>query len=199
MSKAGTARPKIGPGSQLWQLGNRPPEGEAFVWMTQSMLESPAWSAMTLAARKVLERVMIEHMGHGGKHNGELVVTYDDFASCGVRRSSIIEAIAIAVGLGFLDVTVRGVRSYGTRRVPSEYGLTWLIRRDSTPASNRWRAITDAGAGQVLSRARDASWRPKRRGAPSRDIKSSLRNATGEARAIPRTPVSEMRLGESRK
>ena len=44
----------------------------------------------------------------------------------------------MAVGLGFLDVTLKGRRSYGGARQPSQYGLTWLPRRDGSPASNRW-------------------------------------------------------------
>jgi hypothetical protein len=113
-----------------------------FIWFTREMLESAAWRAMPLAARRIVERVMIEHMMQGGTRNGQLVVTYDDFAQYGVRRKSISRAIQCAVMLGFLDVTVRGGRSYGIARLPSAYGLTWLPRCDWTPPSNRWKCIT---------------------------------------------------------
>ena len=56
---------------------------------------------MSLAARKIVERVAIEHMGHGGTLNGSLIVTYDDFETFGVRRKSIAPAIKKAVALGF--------------------------------------------------------------------------------------------------
>jgi hypothetical protein len=98
-------------GHRRWRAMNRP-KG-AFVWFTRELLESQAWSAMPLAARRVVERVAIEHMNHGGTRNGALVVTYDDFEKFGVRRKSIAQAIKKAAALGFLDVTGKGHRSYG--------------------------------------------------------------------------------------
>jgi hypothetical protein len=152
--------------------------------MTQAMLESPAWAAMTLAARKVVDRIAIEHLGHGLGFNGELTVTYDDFERFGLRRSSVLEAIAVANGLGFIDVTVRGARSYGVRKVPSQYGLTWLPRRDGTPASNRWKGIDQGMADAAVRRARERAWRPRqtKRGRPpiARDIDSSSTSVTGD-------------------
>jgi hypothetical protein len=131
-------------GHRRWQKMNRPLG--AFIWFTLEMLQSPAWSMMPLSARRVVERVAIEHMKHGGTLNGSLVVTYDDFQKFGVRRKSIAPAIEKAVALGFLDVTGRGFRSYGIARRPSTYALTWLPRCDGTPASNRWRKITEPAA-----------------------------------------------------
>jgi hypothetical protein len=130
---------------------NRPP-GQ-FMWFTREMLESPAWNVMPLSARRVLDRVMIEHVKHGGTRNGALVVTYDDFQRFGIRRKSIAPAIETAGALGLLDVTWRGARAYGVAREASEYGLTWLPRCDGTPANNRWRHITtvsDARARVIL-------------------------------------------------
>ena len=40
---------------------NRPPADEPWIWLSRSMLESPAWTAMPLAARKVVERIELEH------------------------------------------------------------------------------------------------------------------------------------------
>jgi hypothetical protein len=172
------------------------------------MLESPAWAAMTLAARKVVERVAIEHLKHGGRENGELIVTHVDFGDFGIRRSTIIEAIRIADDLGFIDVTVKGLKSYGTRRLPSQYGLTWLGRRDRTPPSNRWARIDQASASRIVAAARDPSWRPKRpASSPSRDIDSSLVIETGEHPQLSAIPslrnvtglVPKVRLGNARK
>jgi hypothetical protein len=130
---------------------NRPPADEPWIWLPRSMLESAAWSAMSLAARKAVDRIIIEHLAHAGGMNGELAVTYDDFVAFGIRRSSIRNAIALAVALGFVDVTTRGARSYGVRRLPSQYGLTWMGRRDRTPPSNRWRGVDPAHAQAVLA------------------------------------------------
>lgn len=129
-------------GHSRFRKMNRPPG--PFVWFTREMLESPAWNALPLAARRVLDCVLIEHMMHGGTRNGALVVTYADFERFGIRRKSIAAAIKTAVALGFLDVTCRGARAYGIARQASEYGLTWLLRCDGTPGSNRWRNIANA-------------------------------------------------------
>ncbi len=97
---------------------------------------------MPLCARLVLERVLIEHMAHAGTQNGELTVTYDDFVRFGLSsRPAAARGIRIAVGLGFLDVTRRGRRSFGGVRQASQYGIAWLPRSDGTLASNRWRKI----------------------------------------------------------
>ena len=57
------------------------------------MLESEAWRALSLNAHKVIDRVKIEHMHHGGTENGNLIVTHADFQAYGVRRQSIAAAI----------------------------------------------------------------------------------------------------------
>ena len=64
-------------GHRRWRAVNRP-KG-AFVWFTREFLASQAWREMPLAARRVVERVAIEHMNHGGTLNGSLIVTYNDF------------------------------------------------------------------------------------------------------------------------
>jgi hypothetical protein len=138
------------PSKRKFKEKNRPPEGEPWMWVTKEMLESPAWRAMPLASRQIVERVMIEHMAHAGTQNGNLPVTYDNFVDYGVRRSSIKKAISIARKLGFLDVVVPGLRGHGVARRPTLYGVPWLIREDWTPASNRWKPITDADAKAIL-------------------------------------------------
>jgi hypothetical protein len=121
---------------------NRPPEGESWVWLTQEMLESPAWRAMRFAARKIVDRVIIEHLAHAGTENGNLITTYTDFQHFGLRRrSSIAPAIIEAETLGFIDVIERGGSAYAELRNPSRYALAWLGRKDGTPPTNRWKAF----------------------------------------------------------
>jgi hypothetical protein len=131
---------------------NAPPPDEPWVWITREMMESPAWRAMTPTARQVLDRVVIEHMSHAGTQNGELIVTYDHFAQYGLSSRRLTSAgIRIALALGFLDIAIKGVRSFGGARRASQYALTWLPRADRTPASNRWRSIaTDAEAKAIV-------------------------------------------------
>lgn len=148
--------------SRTLRLGNRPPPDEPFVWFTQDMLASEAWRAMPLAARQVVERVVLEHMAHGGTQNGELQVTYDDFAKYGLSsRRATAQAIRIAAALGFLEVTLKGRRSYGGARLASRYGLTWLPRCDRTPASNQWRCVSSPEAAKAMARGLALRGRPE--------------------------------------
>jgi hypothetical protein len=50
-----------------------------FIAHPRQMIESPAWRALSLAARKALDRIEIEHLDHGGAENGKLPVTYRNF------------------------------------------------------------------------------------------------------------------------
>ena len=84
-----------------------------FVAITRAILECPARRALSLAARRALEKIEIEHLVHGGKDNGKLPVTYRDFEKWLVRPDTIASAIRELVALGFVEVTRHG---YGRRR-----------------------------------------------------------------------------------
>jgi hypothetical protein len=47
-----------------------------FVAYTREMIESPAYRALSLQGRKILRRLEIEHMAHGGAENGRLPSRY---------------------------------------------------------------------------------------------------------------------------
>ena len=128
-------------GHKRWVKKNQPPKGEPWVWLTCEMLESPAWVALTSPARRVVDRIVIEHMHHAGSMNGELIVTYDDFENFGISRKAIKPAISIAEALGFIEVTFPGIRCQGAARRPSQYALTWLPQIDGRDPTNRWKAI----------------------------------------------------------
>jgi hypothetical protein len=61
-----------------------------FVMHTREMIASPAWRVLSLSARRLLDRIEIEMMSHGGpRSNARLPVTHNDFIKYGVRRNSI--------------------------------------------------------------------------------------------------------------
>jgi hypothetical protein len=111
----------------------------AYVPHRLDMLQSPAWRALGGAARAVLDRIEIERMKHSGQKNGDLIVTYNNFAEYGVRRSSIADAIREAVELGFVEITQRGRRSAGGGN-PAHYRLTFLPTPNAAP-TDEWRNI----------------------------------------------------------
>ena len=112
---------------------------------------------MPLNARLVVERVELEQMMNAGSMNGLLIVTYDDFASYGIRRRSIKEAIEIAKALGWIDVAEQGGRSYGRVRRPAKYALTCLPRYDGSPKTNRWEGIDRLSARRFVKSVRARS------------------------------------------
>jgi hypothetical protein len=101
---------------------------------------------------KVIVRIALEHLKHGGVENGLLPVTYRDFVKCGVRRNAVRQALLIAVHLGWVDKTSTGeVPWHGDIRSPSTFALTWLPQHSGAPASNRWTRIkSDADAKAAI-------------------------------------------------
>jgi hypothetical protein len=104
------------------------------------MIESPAWRALSLSARRVIDRIEIEHGHHGGKDNDRLPVTFDDFEDFGISHKSVAPAIREAVALGFIRITERGRPSESDfGRHANKFGLTYLPVRRGT----RWHEETD--------------------------------------------------------
>ncbi len=90
------------------------------------MLRSPAWRVLSLSARRVLDRIEIEHASHGGAENGRLPVTYDDFHLYGIHRHAIGPAIREVVALGFVEITEAGRAGNAEFRKPNVFRLTFL-------------------------------------------------------------------------
>ncbi len=107
---------------------------EQFIPHLATMLTSDVFRSLRLADLRILQRLEIEHVSHGGKQNGDLTCTYTDFVEYGVRRASIPEGIRQLVRGGFLVVTDQGRQSYGDLRIPSRYRITYL----PTFADGRW-------------------------------------------------------------
>jgi len=117
------------------------PKGVGFcVPVPRDLLISPGWLAMSVQCRKLVDALMAEHADHGGVKNGNLKAPYDMLQARGMRRGTILNAVVEAKALGIIDPR-RGVRSYGSRKAPSEYRLTWLGTPDGLTPTNEWKAI----------------------------------------------------------
>lgn len=113
-------------------------EGQ-FSARTIEMLESPAYRALSLSARRVLDRIEIEQAHHGGRDNGRLPVTYDDFQRYGIDRHCINAAIHEVVALGFVEITEAGRAGNAEFRTPNKFRLTYRPLDDGTPPTNGWK------------------------------------------------------------
>jgi len=101
---------------------------------------------MSINARRMLDRLEIEDMSHGGYENGNLIVTYKQFVSAGIRRQSIPKSIEELENLGWIEVQRGGIRGFA-RSWPHRYRLTHRRTRVRPnfgnpyfiDATNEWR------------------------------------------------------------
>jgi hypothetical protein len=144
-----------------------------FAWQAIDMLESPAFRVLSLSARRVIDRIQIEHAHHGGKENGKLPVTFRDFKEYGIHWNSIAPAIREAVALGFIRVTQEGIASNKEFRIPNMFALTHLpTDKDPKPAEDWKRIKTVEEAAVIAAASRKA---PARFSRFQRKKKSGLR------------------------
>jgi hypothetical protein len=118
------------------------------------MMQSSAFRALSLAGRRLLDRVEIEHGQHGGTDNGKLPVTFDQFCEYGLHRHSIAPGMREAVALGFLEVTQKGRAGNAEHRAPNLFRLTYRpsdgVRGDG---SHEWRRIASTEEAEAIAAA----------------------------------------------
>jgi hypothetical protein len=127
------------------------------------MMESAAWRALSLAGRRVIDRVEIEHGHHGGTDNGKLPVTFDQFCEYGLHRHSIAPGVRETVALGFLEVTQRGRAGNAEHRAPNLFRLTYRLSEGvQGDGSHEWRRIKSTEeAEEIAAAARKAKSKKK--------------------------------------
>jgi hypothetical protein len=130
--------------------------GAQFAPRRIDMLRSSSYCALSLSARRVLDRIEIELADHGGTDNGKLPVTYDDFERYGIHRQAIYPAIRETVALGFLEITQEGVAGGAEFRRPTLYRLTYRpTAKSAGDGTHEWMNIkTDDEAKAIAAAAR---------------------------------------------
>jgi len=154
------------------------------------MLESPAWKALSLGARRVIDRIEIELARHGGNDNGRLPVTKLDFVEYGVHHNGVAPAIREAEALGFIRVTEHGRGGNAEHRQPNKSFLTFARGRDSRaqPPTDDWRKIkTTEEAEMIASRARNAKSVRAVQFAERRALKTKNRYLKPVPKPVPKT------------
>jgi hypothetical protein len=115
----------------------RPPAGQPWVWLTREVLASDAWRLLGINARRFIDFLLLEHMGKGGRHNGQLKAPHRQLRDFGIAVRFIGDAIRQAEDLGLVDCHRGGLR------VATRFGLTWLPGHDGKPPTNRWRTYRE--------------------------------------------------------
>jgi len=126
------------------------------------MRESPAWRVLSLSARRVLDRLEIEHAHHGGVENGNLPVTTQNFIDYGVHRNGVAQAIREAEALGFIRMK-HGRGGNAEHRQPNRFFLTYGTGcgpRSLTP-THEWRKIKTIEEAQAIADAARAAKDPR--------------------------------------
>lgn len=129
---------------------------EQFVPLVISLLESDALASLSLAARRCLDRLLIEHMHHAGKENGRLKVTYEDFAAFGVRRASIAAALRELEDTKLIVVVERGRGGNREYRKATVFRITFLLTPEYE-ATDDWRKYERVQPRDIDSRRENAS------------------------------------------
>jgi hypothetical protein len=130
---------------------------------TIEMMESPAFTVLSLSGHRVLFRIEIEHANHGGQDNGQLPITYDQFHDYGLDRHAISRAIREVEALGFIEITERGRSGNAEYRRPNRFRLTYRHTGRANP-TDEWRRIKTIKEAKIM--AQTARTGPKRKHFP---------------------------------
>jgi len=117
-----------------------PPKGEPWAWLTQALLQSAPWRALSTNARRLIDALQCEHTAHAGRENGRLIRTHEQLREYGLTSDCIREAIDEAEFLGLVRCQRDG--RYNGSNQPSLYRLTFYADRDGNPATNDWKRVT---------------------------------------------------------
>ena len=96
------------------------PPGKIFIKLPLELLTSDAWRFLSINARRFIDFLMIEHMRHGGKANGNLLAPRRQLEQIGIGARHISAAIEEAVQGGFVSCR------RGMGRQPNLYAVTRL-------------------------------------------------------------------------
>lgn len=124
--------------------------GGQYVPHLADLIRSPAWRALSLSARRVLDRIESEYLRHGGRDNGSLAVTFDDFVKYGINRHAIAPAMRECVALGLLVVTQHGRAGNAEFRAPNLFLLPYL---ETDTSAQKWREITTTEKAETIAGA----------------------------------------------
>lgn len=146
----------------------KPPKGEPWTWLTRELLFSPAWRAMSLDARRLIDFLLVEHCNHAGRENGQLIATHRQLIAIGILPSNVRRAIETCESLGLIRWQMGG------RNIPSRFRLTFYADAAGGDPTDEWKAITPDLADRFTRRY-------PRRKAPVREDSPTKSNSAATA------------------
>jgi hypothetical protein len=130
--------------------GARP---ERWVRRPAEVMLSPAWRALAVSDRRVLDALELANAEHDGQTNGQLEIGYAGFARDGILHVPV--ALRRLTALGLIEVTKRAEPRAASRyrSQANWYRLTYLPSLQGE-ATDEWRQIkTNADAEQAVKAA----------------------------------------------
>jgi hypothetical protein len=133
--------------SRKWKRNRQTPATPSGQWCSRprEMLESAAYRVMSRAGHQVLSRIELELRYHGGKENGHLPVTFENFVDYGIERGGIAPALREVEALGFIEITHHGRGGNAEHRSPNLFRLTYEPTKNADP-TNEWKRFAAAEA-----------------------------------------------------
>ena len=120
-----------------------------FVPRRPDMLRSPAFRALSLTGHRILACIESEYCRHGGKDNGKLPVTHQNFQRFGIHHNAIGPGLRETQALGFIEITQRGLAGNADHRRPNLFRLTYL-----DAPTDEWRKVAKEEAEAIANKAR---------------------------------------------
>jgi hypothetical protein len=110
---------------------HRKDQSGAFAWVHLDVLESAAWRGLGLAARRVLDQLLIENARHWYRENGRLRVSMRQLAGPGKGQKHVIAAIGELVTAGL--VAIAKGKPHGQFAAANLYRLRFVGTVDGPP------------------------------------------------------------------
>lgn len=122
---------------------------DCFVPHRLEMLIHPAWQMAPVPLRRMLERLEVEHLRHGGCKNGELFVSFNQFVAASISRRKIAPVQDLGEALGLMEL-IRPTDVCGDLRAPNSYRLTYLPTKGTKAPTDEWKFVTQQRATQLV-------------------------------------------------
>ncbi|GAA2885544.1 hypothetical protein GGQ99_005066 [Aminobacter niigataensis] len=122
---------------------------DCFVPHRLEMLMHPTWNLAPVPLRRMLERLEVEHLRHGGYKNGELFVSFNQFVAASISRRKITATQDLGEALGLMEV-IRSTETSGDLRAPNSYRLTYVPAINSKAPTDEWKAVSSDRAGKLV-------------------------------------------------
>jgi hypothetical protein len=115
------------------------PPKEPWTFITLEVLESNAYRSLSINARRVIDRLIIENGRHSRLENGNLRVAARQFHEWGVTKDCLTPAIRELEERGLIEVSLG--EATGALRSPLIFRLTFYGTPEMS-ATNEWRNWT---------------------------------------------------------